>query len=108
MLFFFLNKIIRMKLRQCDYVICGLLILYICGIPYLPKTFLAMFNSIFLKLVGAICILILCVTCNPCCAILASIAYLQTIFEAQKNLVVSVSNDLKKTALKKEMIKLKK
>ena len=39
-----------MKFKQCDYIICGLLILYICVIPYLPKTFVVMFNSIFLKL----------------------------------------------------------
>ena len=94
-----------MKFRQCDYIVCGLLILYICGIPYLPKNFIEMFNSTFVKLVGAICILILCMTCNPCCAVLASIAYLQTIFEAQKSLVNTVSNDFKKVALQKEIVK---
>ena len=41
--------------------------------------------------------------CNPCCAILASIAYLQTIFEAQKDIVNNVTNDLKKVALTKEL-----
>ena len=45
-----------MKFKQCDYIICGLLIFYICSIPYLSTNFIQIFNSIFVKLIGAVTI----------------------------------------------------
>ena len=31
---------------KSDYVICGLLIAYICSIPYLPKNFILLFDNL--------------------------------------------------------------